>query len=81
MEAHIVMARKGESFTAQDATIVQAAVECLSPRPVLRRFIARWRDEDTGVWQTIAVIAYSHSEAQGTIADLVGHTAVQVTLP
>lgn len=81
MEAHIVMARKGQDFTAEDATFVDSVIECLSPRPTMRRFIARWRDEETGQWQSIAILAYTYSEAQETIADLVGHTAIQVTLP
>lgn len=79
MEAHIVTTRKGLDFTADDARHLAGVVECLSPRPTIQRFVARWREEETGQWDSIAILAYTQNDALGTIVDLVGHTNVKVT--
>lgn len=49
-----------------------------APVMVLRSFAARFRDEDTGMWQSVAVIAYSANDAREIVAGLIGHYDIKV---
>lgn len=44
-----------------------------------RTFLARWREEDTGKWNCVAVIAYGESDAREIVAEMLGHYDIRIT--